>query len=485
MRTNQTYLALFALCAALPGIAVCQLPQPVAANANPAQADVSFKDSLDQLDSEIAAELAGKPSGGDNRRIITLAAQIQRDFARGNYEGIRGSLADLLDAVPAPQGKQIVIQLQQALPGAIAAGRDAVAAQVAALRDRAATLCMTSRRESDFDTLLNEIDALQMGLATQLDAREQEKLGAAREFLVQWQKYVAQDAASYHVAALATLRAIRDSPSSFPLVPLSSVDSQIDQLARFETSARIEKILGGVKTLDDLPGAITALRAIPVSDSQNSTLPSTLDELTRMESGAAALKAGDYAAALAAVTVPPFPADEYIKEGRQMFSTLDSGSFGGVGSEVFFSLRTQLLAALLPVYLALPENPRPKAGEGPSQFLLRLAGDAAARGDYGEVPQILSAYKLCAFDGNPPAWVDSGIAACAAYFQGQKLEQAGSFSAAIGAYHRVLQQLPGNFSPASQASARILALSKEHPADFIKATSALLNPAPSPPVGGG
>jgi len=480
MKPILTYLALLSICAGLPGIALCQTSAPPAASAYPV-ANVSFKDLLDQLDTEIASELTGKSSGGDGRRIITLAAQIQRDFSRGNYEGLRSTLGDLLDSMLTPQGKQIVIQLQQALPGAIEAGKDA------ALRDKAASVCMTSKKESDFDSLFNQIDAMQMGLATQLDAREQEKLGAAREFLVQWQKYVAQDAAGYNEAALATLRAIRENPTSFPLVPLSNIDARIDQLAQFGPSARIEKILGGVKTLDDLPGAITALRAIPISNSQNSTLPWILDELTRMESGAAALKAGDYAAALAAVTVPLFPVEDYSFKGRPSLSTLmmDSSGIAGMTPEVFFSLRKQLVAALLPAYLALPENPQPKAGEDPSLFLLRLAQEAAARGDYGEVPQILGAYKLCAFDGNPPSWVDAGIAACAAYFQGQKLEQAGSFAAAVAAYHRVLLQLPGNFSPVSQAAARILALSKDHPADFIKATSALLNSAPSASPGGG
>jgi hypothetical protein len=108
-----------------------------------------------------------------------------------------------------------------------------------------------------------------------------------------------------------------------------------------------------------------------------------------------------------------------------------------------------------------------------------------ARADYGEVSQILSAYRLCVFDGFAPPWLDAGIAGGTAYFQGQKLEQANSFAAAIAAYNRVLAQAPSRFNPAAQAVARIAALHKDHPADFDKAANSLSQPAPPATPGGG
>jgi hypothetical protein len=148
-------------------------------------------------------------------------------------------------------------------------------------------------------------------------------------------------------------------------------------------------------------------------------------------------------------------------------------------------LRQQLLTAILPAYLALPENPPPKPGEDPSRYLLRLAQEAAARADYGQVSQILSAYKVCAFNGGAPSWLDAGIAACSDYFKGQELEQGGSFAAAVVAYHRVLERAPGCFNPTAEAVARLAALRKDHPADFDRAVAGLLPPASTAPVGGG
>jgi hypothetical protein len=44
-----------------------------------------------------------------------------------------------------------------------------------------------------------------------------------------------------------------------------------------------------------------------------------------------------------------------------------------------YQLRQQLLTAVLPDYLALPDNPHLKPDEDPSRYLLRVAGEAAAR----------------------------------------------------------------------------------------------------------
>jgi hypothetical protein len=147
---------------------------------------------------------------------------------------------------------------------------------------------------------------------------------------------------------------------------------------------------------------------------------------------------------------------------------------GTVPSAGIIRLKSQLLVAVLPHYLALPENPQPKADENPSDFLMRLATEAAGRSDWEAVSRILGAYKMCAFNTNPPTWLSADMASCAAFLNGQKLEQVGSHIAAIVAYHKVLQQSPGRFSPAKQAAERLAELRKDQPEDFDAAVREFL-----------
>jgi tetratricopeptide (TPR) repeat protein len=486
MRHLLAYIALVFICAGSAAIASGQTPAPPAAAASPAAANPSFQELLDQLDALIASDFSGKMANSPaGRRILNLTKQLHGGITRAEYGDSRTTLEQLLDAIPTAPGKQIVTQLQQALLGEIESRNNELVAKVAAFLDKAARICPEAKRASDLDPLFADIDAIEIASGLDLAARERETLDSASQFLTHWQAYLAQSAGGYEAAALATLRSIRDSPTSRPLVPLTVLNAQIDILTQSEPAGRVTKILNGVKTLDDLPAAIEALRAISLLDPERFGSEST-DGLAHMEFGARALKAGDYAAALA--TVAALPTNSALEDdyGRSFRSTSSAGQqyIAGIPPATYFSLRNQLLTALLPAYLALPENPQPKPGEDPSQYLLRLAGEAAARSDYGEVSQILGTYRLCAFNDSPPPWVDSGIAACTAYFQGQKLERAGFFAGAIAAYHRVLDQGPDQFNPVSQATARIAALRKDHPADFDKAVNGLPQPILPPSVNG-
>ena len=399
--------------------------------------------------------------GSEGRRVISLAAQFQRALARGEMENVRSALQQLFDDMPTSQGKQLVTQLQAALPDEITARENTLAAQIAALLGKAARSCIDAKKESDLDPVSNEIDAMETTLASRPDIHEAQKMRAAREFLEQWQKYIAEDAAGYQMAALATLFSIRDNPPSYPLVPLSVLNARIDLLAQAEPSECARKILDGLTKLDDLPAALAALKAISLQNSPNSPAPPNIDQLTRLESGAAALKAGNYSAALGAISIAPMSGGSY---------DFDNSSYtNSTIPPVFFRLREQLLIALLPAYLALPENPQPKPGENPGQYLHRLADGAAAREGLRrslanpERDENVRLQSLCSL------WIDAGIAGCASVFPRPKTgTKPISFAAALSAYNRVLSQAPSRFNPVAQATARIVALRKDHPSDLEK-----------------
>ena len=146
------------------------------------------------------------------------------------------------------------------------------------------------------------------------------------------------------------------------------------------------------------------------------------------------------------------------------------GGISSAASGEIIRLKTLLLAEILPRHLELPDNPQPKPGENPSDFLLRLAAEGAAQDDWSRVARALDAFRATAYGFHQaPAWVAADLDACLALVTGQNLEKAGRFAPAMLAYQRAVKSA-GKYSPHQRASARLAALEKEQPAAFAEAT---------------
>ncbi len=130
--------------------------------------------------------------------------------------------------------------------------------------------------------------------------------------------------------------------------------------------------------------------------------------------------------------------------------------------------RNLLLLEVLPRFLDLPDHAEPRPGENPSAFLLRLADEGVAKGEWPRVARALDAYRATAFGHGAPAWLSADLEACQSFIAARKLDEAHRFAAAISAYQRALRS-PGRYSPADLATTRLAALEKEQPAAFAEA----------------
>lgn len=213
--------------------------------------------------------------------------------------------------------------------------------------------------------------------------------------------------------------------------------------------------LRAVKNLDDLPPIITQLTktvaprrygAGPYYDSSV-----IVAELNQIYKAHAAFKAGSYNQAIQVGTAAPY----------------DGG--GTMPSVETIRLRNLLLAEVLPRYLEISGYGDMRAGENPSQFLMRLADEATAKGDWDMVQRVLDAYRLSAFAARAPAWLQGEITACAAFLNGQNFEKAGQFSLAVSSYQNVLRQ-SGKHVPLKEAGERLAVIKKDHPEVFATAT---------------
>lgn len=221
-----------------------------------------------------------------------------------------------------------------------------------------------------------------------------------------------------------------------------------------ETAETPDVALRAVKNLDDLPPVITQLTktvaprrygAGPYYDSSV-----IVAELNQINKAHASFKAGSYNLAIQVGTAAPY----------------DGG--GTMPSVETIRLRNLLLAEVLPRYLEISGYGDMKAGENPSQFLMRLADEATARGDWDMVQRVLDAYRLSAFASRAPAWLQGEITACAAFLNGQNFEKAGQFSLAVSSYQNVLRQ-SGKHVPLKEAGERLAVIKKDHPEVFAAA----------------
>jgi hypothetical protein len=211
-------------------------------------------------------------------------------------------------------------------------------------------------------------------------------------------------------------------------------------------------LLRAVKNLDDLPPVIAQLTKAATPRRYRSSItfdPSaTVFELNQIHKAHTAFKAGYYNQAFQVGTVAPY------------------GGGGTVSSLETVRLRSLLLAEVLPRFLEVSGAGELKPGENPSQFLVRLADEATAKGDWDKVQRVLDAYRLSAFASRAPAWLQGEITACAAFLTGQNFEKAGQFALAVSSYQNVLRQSGSKHAPLKEAGERLAAIKKAHPEAF-------------------
>jgi hypothetical protein len=374
---------------------------------------------------------------------------LQKDFAHDTFNAVEASrvLGQLAaNSQASPEIKELSTQILALLPDEAEAQRKDYAARLDALLKKVVETCLAAKKETDLDTVSAELNALkQPGYSSAPDYTQNSgRREAAIRLVRQWKEYLAFLETGYEDRAKDILRSIADSPGTFPLLTREQIMSKLGGEPKIEP---LEKILSEVKDLDELAKVIADVGA--VNSKRRSTDPganetyTTLNELKQVYKAHAAAKAGLYQNALQIAT--------------NILNSLNTPA-----SAEEFRIKTILLSEVLPAYLDLPNDATPRAGENPSQFLLRIADEAAAKGEWEKVQRVLDVYRTSAFGMRPPTWLGGEIAGCSAYLSAQKLENAGDFKRAAIEYEKVLLQ-PGKRLPIKEATARLAALKKVHP----------------------
>ena len=413
-----------------------------------------------EVEKSVAEAKAAKTgSTAASSEVERNLARLEAALIRESYEEAEQTLAQLAVAKLTLEAKGVVSELQRELPKAADARQKAFAEQVGAALEKAGKACLAAKTETALDATLAELGALRQRRAESgADHRSRlyTRLDGAVRFINRWQDYLTQTARGYESTARAVLRELADPSSSYSGSQYYPIVTRAEILARLgkDSDAGPEELLRGVKNLDDLPKAIAELQRLNrQSDPRRSggyegALP--LNDVNQIQKAYAAFKAGAYGEALHGATQPDFSTGPWSAEiGR---------------------LKTLLLLKVLPRHIELPDNPQPKEGENPSEFLLRLATEGTAQGNWTRVSRALDAYRNVAFAlRTPPVWVAGDLDACQAFVAGQNFEKAGRYGPAVIAYQRALKS-GGKYSPQQAATARLATLEKEQPSAFAEAT---------------
>lgn len=127
------------------------------------------------------------------------------------------------------------------------------------------------------------------------------------------------------------------------------------------------------------------------------------------------------------------------------------------------AVRQTLVLRMIASSSLLSDLGQPAEGETLDRMFLRLADQAAAKGDWKRVLALLDAMRRYAYAyGQPPLWLGGEIEAVQYYLTARQLEDVGEFADAMASYRAVLR-ISGDRVPVKDAAKRLAALREAHP----------------------
>lgn len=402
-----------------------------------------FRAELDRYVAErdVGADDDGRWAGG----MADLAAMLGRPLDGESVQYIGQALRQL-EALPdlPPTLRESAAAYRAALPEIIERQEAEYVAAVDAAIERTRKECLVAKAENDLNDLLMDLGKLkQTRSGSDLAQRAARKIQSAATFVARWQDYLAQLASGNAKAARSILDRMDDSGGEYPILTREQIGARISHLPPTEDdqSSAGPSPLEVARTITTLEQVAPVL-AESVRNSRNDSRFSQLhQQLAEVAYGYAALSQGRYADAMQPALA--------IQSSHEW-------------SPEVLRLRGKLLEQTLPYLLGLSPDARPADGETPSDYLLRMAGEAQAEGKWSDVQRYLETYRRVAFPNPTPEWLSTDIESCESYLAGQSQEAAGQWSRAIASYERAVK-LPGKFAPSGTAGERLAALEKEHP----------------------
>jgi hypothetical protein len=402
----------------------------------------------------------------DRRRIV--AAQLRSAM---DSRSESGSLEAKLDEIAGYFQSDEVRKLTDAMRDALRQEREVKnVAQIAKINDllkRAGEAVRSAKDPGDLDQILK--DFAEAG--TQREDRGSESLRAAnykfqsaRQQLAHWQDYLAASKSGDAKRASEILRNMASSSNDgASLIPRSEILARAEKVNQSTGNApspdRTNEILAKAKTMADVAGVIEELRAYqkhkqqPVSYSSGDPTMAAITALLSMEK-----------------TYREFLAGLPTNLEATFFQSDPLGAS-------LIPLRVELLLLVLPRYLGVPADMKPKSGEAVEAFVDRIAADARERGDIPLLGRTREVRRTLLRRGGNLADPSGANAFSAA----QNQEAAGQYLLAVASYQSALKSGSDDISP-KLIGERLNAIKAAHPEEYEKGMERFLTPpSPRPP----
>ncbi len=446
----------------------------------------SVTDELfDQLKTELRAEIKAQKDNGreEPSRTTQMLMQVVEMRARGGEED--GNFLASLEGLEVISANDKVQQIAKALATELRKEQEQTEAARAernehTLGDAVKTL-LDAKTAKDLDAPLiavgNLVHENNDGYGSGYSKNQKLRTQGAQvqqfwEYLRQWQNYLSDIEGGDTKAARQQLQNLSNSERDFSgFIPRSTLLEKLKTLEKatgtgdedpHETTSadrekRLDAILDGIKSLDDLPGALQAADAIR---RQGGGTASTEMAISQLRTTAQVY--GD------------------LKQGFATNFILPSYGTSANGNSKVEELRRDLLMFALPRILGLAPEDQRKPDENFSAFFQRIFNLAKEKSDWPAVGRIMDvAMKL----NVAPIASQTDNSALTNFLGGLNQERAKQYMLAVASYETCLKS-GSQIVPAEQVGEHLEKLKREHPQEYeLGVQLALAPPARTDPFG--
>jgi hypothetical protein len=387
--------------------------------------------------------------------FVPLLIQLHEHIDKADWNAASQTLTQIENFDQTMDVLQIARELSDQIRMQAGAREDALVRGIEAGVRKAGEACLAAQQQKDLDPILTQLTLLRPAsdrFESEPMRRAYSKLDVALNFVARWQDYLAKRSLGKEVEAAAIIQKLADNNNVYLVVPRSELLARTEVTSRPNTAPKgttLKEIVASAKSLEDLESLYMGLQQLDKQESRDPQNQLLLDQVRSLRQAWLQMKAGQYG--------PAFQA--YLSSTPQ----------SAVSTDCLAGLRQQLLLQVIPHYINASAIPTPAQGETPSDFLLRLAKEAAQKERWDEAERAMQTYRIIAFGGTPsPGWIMNSVAAYRAMAAATRQEAAEQFVEAVKSY-QVALDCGGEGLAAEVVAKHLTRLKKEHPEAYSEA----------------
>jgi hypothetical protein len=396
-----------------------------------------------------------------------LLSNFRGAISRGDLNQLQSTLEQLAAVLGSAPLRERCVRAAADIRALREAKDKEARAEFERLVQRATEAVRNATKTPDLDEILIELNKFRRARQDQAYSQPNSvatELDQVIRFVTFWQDYIAQSEGHNTKAAEDTLRNMAGEPAN-ALIPRSEILARrYGTLAPVETPASASPTPSPkqdpmaqlvLKTPDDLLPAIekmTALYKTPnqVTGEERIALSNFIAAMSSLANSYAEFKAG-------LTTKIEIVATDHVRD-----------QFG----PVLVPIRAQILKLVLPRYLGLPPDFKPKPDEAVQEFLDRVIDDAVKKGDFLLAAQGRETQTVLR-QGKVPDTKESSQAAL--FIAAHNQEVASQYALAVTSYQRALAT-GTDVIPPKIIGDRLAKIKAEHPQEFASGLDTFLTP---------